>query len=372
MSSSAGGTSSSAGGTSSSAQGGAAPHVVHACPTADGGIATGTWEDVTPPGVSLDSNFNTPAGTNYGANAIIVDPTDTATVYLGTSSQGIYKTTDCGSTWVHINTGTNGDQLDKGRQWTMVIDPKNPQIIYANAGYGPNGVFKSSNGGVDWDQVLPTSVSQFAPFGGFVGKITMDPTNNQHILVSFHGPCTGMYAATGCLAESTDSGATWQVRSSGSGWIEGAGQTMVDGKVWFFGASTGIWRTDNAGMSWTQVFNGAATDKFYQASDGTQYVAGSSGVVQSHDGITWTPMPNSKSSSITGDGTTMFASYGPCFNDTMKFEPYVSSPEVNPTWAPLASPEMLQGGAFMAYDSDHQLLYSSNCVGGLWRASIPR
>ncbi len=155
----------------------AAPHVVTACPAIDAGSAeAGAWEDITPPQVSLDVDAATGAGRNYGTNSFVIDPNDTATVYLGTSAQGIYKTTDCGGTWTHIDTGRNGKVMDDGRQWAMLIDPTDPSVLYANSGYGPaNGIFKSTNGGVDWDQILTPDVAKNFIYGGFVGGIRDGP-----------------------------------------------------------------------------------------------------------------------------------------------------------------------------------------------------
>ncbi|HEV8244503.1 MAG TPA: hypothetical protein VGP93_01915, partial [Polyangiaceae bacterium] len=149
----------------------------------------GTWDDITPPGVSLDPNFVTPASTNYGMGSFVLDPQTSGTVYVGTSAQGIYKTTNCGADWVHINTGRNGTTLDSGRQWTMQIDPVDPQVIYTNTGYGMSGVWKSTDGGVDWDQILPDDVASDFIYNGFVARISMDPTNHLHLLVTPHFTC---------------------------------------------------------------------------------------------------------------------------------------------------------------------------------------
>jgi hypothetical protein len=50
---------------------------------------------------------------------------------------------------------------------------------------------------------------------------------------------------------------------------------------------------------------------------------------------------------------------------------YHYAPVDNPTsWKPLAPPAALpadQGSLYLAYDSVHHLLYSSNFAGGLWR-----
>ena len=63
-----------------------------------------------------------------------------------------------------------GSALDKGRQWTMAIDPVNSSVLYANSGYGPAGLYKSTNGGVDWTQILPPSIMSVFDAGGFARR----------------------------------------------------------------------------------------------------------------------------------------------------------------------------------------------------------
>src|SRR6476469_5501745 len=79
----AGGAGSGAAGAAGAGAGGAAdagalPHVVGKC---DKLGPVGTWEQITPPQVSLDRTFQTPAGTNYGIGVFVIDPQNTATVY---------------------------------------------------------------------------------------------------------------------------------------------------------------------------------------------------------------------------------------------------------------------------------------------------
>src|SRR5258708_11887702 len=96
---------------------------------------------------------------------------DPAMVYLGSEEWGFDKSTDCGATWTKTNTGKNGAALDKGSQWTMLVDPTNPEVLYTNSGFGVSGVFKSVNGGVDWDQVLTGDAAKVAPYGGCLGHV---------------------------------------------------------------------------------------------------------------------------------------------------------------------------------------------------------
>ena len=401
-----GGRTSSSGATQtggSSATGGSAGGTTNSGGTTSAGSIPGScsllpspgqWQNITPPQLNM-SNWCWPAWTSscpgpgdtsasgllatYGTNAFVIDPNNSATVYLGTSSLGIWKTTDCGATWVHINTGANGAGIDQGRNWTMVIDPLDSQVLYTSAGYGPGGLFKSTNGGVDWQQVLTPNVTTAFPYGGFVEKITMDPTNHMHLLVSAHGACTQNGSDWGCLGESTDAGGTWTLTNSAESWTEGDGQTMVDSTTWFFGSLFGgIWRTTDAGGSWTQVYQGDASGSVYTAADGTFYSTAANGVLHSTDGVNWsvlTSPPNGGNSNggsaIVGNGQTLFISDG-----NGGTEPadgwYWSAPESNPvTWTSLHSPSsMAFGGIVIAYDADHHILYSSNYTSGFWRVVV--
>jgi hypothetical protein len=375
------------------------PHVVQACPSVDGG-SVGVWENITPPGTGFP-NWCTPqwnatcpgpgdrtdGGTlaTYGTNAVAVDPNNAGTVYLGTSSLGFFKSTDCGATWAHISTGMNGNQIDQGRNWSLVIDPMDSQVIYTTAGYASGDVWKSTNGGVDWQAMLTAEV-RTALAGGFVEKIAMDPTNHLHLVVSAHGACTISGMNSGCLAESKDGGETWSLTGSAESWTEGDGQTIVNDTTWFFGSLFGgIWRTDSAGASWTQVYSGNADGNVYVASDGTFYSCGGSSLLRSVDGVSWSPLANSKQcggnsnggAMIAGDGQTMFTSNGSGLG-WMQTQPpaggwYYSTTETNPTtWMSLNSPTtMLSGGISIAYDKDHHMLYSSNYVAGFWRVVVP-
>src|SRR5262249_19637479 len=99
---------------------------------------------------------------------IVVDPTNPTVVYAavgqpGTSGlaagQGTFKSTDGGTTWANTTTSisTNDAYTD------VVIDPSNPQVLYAavgtdvidpntfnSSGTPANGVYKTTNGGQSW------------------------------------------------------------------------------------------------------------------------------------------------------------------------------------------------------------------------------
>lgn len=339
----------------------------------EAGADAGAWENATPSAVSLDPTFNTGAGTNFGTSAFVIDPTNTANVYLGTSAQGIYKSTDCGATWTHINSGMNGSVLDNGRNWTMVIDPIVPSTLYTNSGYGTSGVFKSTNGGTDWAQILPTNIAADFVDNGFIERISLDPTNHLHLIVSPHFTCQGS-ASSNCILESVDGGQTWSVLANTPASGEASGQMMINQTTWFWAEGYGgLARTTDEGMTWTTVANanGYAWPYLYQDPSGAFYIPAAFNVITSKDGINWTTLSGSPSANvIAGSSTTIYTAQGACTTAATPsiVAPYASAPVSDPTaWQTMQTPSMTYGSGYMSYDEDHHILYSSNCLGGFWR-----
>ena len=285
------------------------PRVVTACPAIDAGVGdAGAWVNITPPQVTLDGDASVGAGKNFGTNAFVIDPSNSATLYLGTSGQGIYKTTDCGATWAHVNTGRNGATLDNGRQWAMLIDPTDPNVLYANSGYGTSGILKSTNGGVDWDQFLSPDVAKNFIFGGFVGGIAMDPTNHAHLILWPHFNCcddAGTTCNDNCLLESENSGGSWtRIDVDGGTAQEGYGMMIVrdpsspdNSKHWFLAETFGgLYETTDEGLSWHLVANasGYAYPSIYVAPDNSYSVPAAFNVIESDSGgSTWAEIPGS-------------------------------------------------------------------------------
>ena len=111
-------------------------------------------------------------------------------VYLGTCNQGIWRTVDGGDSWIKINTGTNGANLDTGRNWTLTVDPTDADTVYTVSGFGQEqGIWKSVDGGVSWRQILPTSVSDQTTAD--IYSLALDPDDPSHILAGVHSGWAG-------------------------------------------------------------------------------------------------------------------------------------------------------------------------------------
>src|SRR5690349_6375169 len=85
----------------------------------DGGV---TWSDILP---------NVTVSRSRG---ILVDPTDSNTVYVGTEGSGVFMSTDGGDHWTPIN-----DRLTDLTVYAMAMDSEDPHTLHA--GTVSQGVF---------------------------------------------------------------------------------------------------------------------------------------------------------------------------------------------------------------------------------------
>jgi photosystem II stability/assembly factor-like uncharacterized protein len=88
-------------------------------------------------------------------NTIIVDPANSRTVYMATST-GVWRSTDAGLNWTQ-GIGSNGDAR------SLVLDrtsPTNARILYA--GISGSGVFRSTDGGGNWTRILSSTTPAVA------------------------------------------------------------------------------------------------------------------------------------------------------------------------------------------------------------------
>src|SRR6476620_841864 len=97
--------------------------------------------------------------------SVAVSVSDPNIVYVGSGEglhrpdlsvgDGIYKSTDAGKTWTHLGL-RDGQQIPQ-----LAVDPHDPNKVFAAVAghpYGPNkerGVYRSTDGGQNWQQVLP-------------------------------------------------------------------------------------------------------------------------------------------------------------------------------------------------------------------------
>lgn len=127
-------------------------------------------------------------GAGAGVGALTVDPTNSATLYAATGTQGVFKSTDGGVTWDAINNGIpsnpNGSINLQGGVW---VEPSAPNVIFAA---GDGLLFRSADGGNTWTGVTPS---------GFPNALVFDPFT-----------AGALYLANNtAISKSTDNGQTF-------------------------------------------------------------------------------------------------------------------------------------------------------------------
>jgi hypothetical protein len=332
----------------------------------------GQWVDVTPP-----------AAQGVGTSAIAVRPDDPSTVYAGAKQVGVLRSVDCGATWSVVSTGAHASDLASGTPWSMAIDPVAPDTMYVVEGYGSSGLWKSTNGGVDWENVLtdPTVTAAFYA-KGFITGVSIDPTNHLHLVVESHGNCAS--GAT-CAAESTDGGATWKLvdMSAAGAWSENSSVAILDEKNWIYcGLFSGLYRTSDQGASWQAVDAGGALPScnyydptVWRDAKGRYYVPAIAytgpGLLQSqpNDPTQWSIVPGSPQATVllpTHQNLVLSGRAG-----------FSIASQADPTsWTTLAAPASwtsTSDGVYLAYDRAHHLLYATNWGPGglgLWQTLL--
>lgn len=269
---------------------------------------------------SLNWSFEGPLNTGGRLTDVEMPHDDQQTIYVGAASGGIFKSTDQGESWsaifdealslsigdieiyqedsdiIYVGTGESnagGSSLaydgygvykstDAGDSWTQIglenvgsigkvaVHPTNQDIVYVAAMgdlFGKNeerGVYKSINGGQDWEQVLFVSDST-----GFV-DLAINPNNPDIIYAAgwerirrvdfrqYGGETSGVY-------RSTDGGETWEELSNGlpvqaaqKGRI-GIGISASNPDILYLhyaqvnGYLAGVFKTVNGGDDWFEV-----------------------------------------------------------------------------------------------------------------------
>ena len=337
---------------------------------------------MTPPGKSSKPAVNGTVGA-----AIIVDPFDSRTVWLGTGGENaeIWRSDDCGATWKQVNTGAGGvgdgktfGGVGDGAQWSMQIDPVDPGVLYATSGYGAESLWKTVDGGQSWTDVLKGSEYDAHADYHFVNNVSLDPTDHLHVVVSTHGGCTAPYSPS-CIGETKDGGKTWRVVKAPEGWFEGGGLVLVKGGLWIWCGSSLMVTTD-AGENWqADALSGGGSCEaeytirsFVPAANGNYYLGSRSGVLRSADGEKWEHIAG------TGGTMVMIAQGAKQVFAANQWQPSIKAATLaaDSVWTDLPTPAQISQGSdggipFLAFDDDHAVLYASMFSGGVARMVVP-
>jgi photosystem II stability/assembly factor-like uncharacterized protein len=205
--------------------------------------------------------------TNIGGriSALAFNPKNSAIVYAGAATGGVFKSVDRGATWQPIF-----DEQAVLQVGDIAVDPNNPEVIYvgtgeANGGHNnfPGaGVYKSTDAGATWQ---PAGLEKTTS----IGRIVIDPLNSNRVYVAAIGSYFGSSPDRG-VYRSANAGQTWEkvlfVNDS-----TGAIDLVIDRKnpatlfaaVWqrvrrhnradLGGEASGIYRSRDGGNMWQRL-----------------------------------------------------------------------------------------------------------------------
>jgi SdrD B-like protein/type IX secretion system substrate protein len=231
----------------------------------------------------------------YSIYSIVPHPVD-PNILLAEGRQGIFRTTDAGSSWVSVMPGNFKD---------LEVDPADPTVWYA-ARYGV-GVYKSTNTGVSF-----TQLTSGLPSSGFTRiAVALSPSQSSTVYALYVNANSGFYG----LYLSTNSGGSWSLQSNspqilswdtsgpndGQGWYDLVLQVAPDNPATLYVGGINLWKSTSGGTSWTSLTNWySGTPKPYVHADqhalaflpgvaSTMFAGNDGGVfLSTNSGVNWT------------------------------------------------------------------------------------
>jgi len=188
--------------------------------------------------------------------------------YVAVGSGGVWKTTNAGTTWTPIFDGQAVYSIG-----CLTLDPSNPDVIWVGTGenvggrhvaFG-DGVYRSADGGKTWQNM---GLMQ----SNHISKIVVHPNDPNTVWVAAQGPLWNAGGQRG-VYKTTDGGTTWQQVLGDNQWV-GATDLLIDPRnpdVLFAatwqrhrtvagyvggGSGTKIYRTSNGGQNWEALSTG--------------------------------------------------------------------------------------------------------------------
>jgi photosystem II stability/assembly factor-like uncharacterized protein len=194
-------------------------------------------------------------------------PGEPATFYLGAVNGGVWKTTDAGATWQSI-----WDNEPTGSIGSIAVAASQPDVIYVGSGEGlqrpdlstGDGVYKSTDAGKTWTHL------EGLRDGQQIGQVAIDPKNPDRVFVAVEGHPYGQNEERG-LYRTDDGGKTFK-RVLFVSSRTGASEVQIDphhpdivfAGMWqrqeapwengsFGGSEGGLYRSSDGGDTWTKL-----------------------------------------------------------------------------------------------------------------------
>jgi photosystem II stability/assembly factor-like uncharacterized protein len=220
------------------------------------------WQPIGPaPTVSAYmSNWGNTSGR---INTIAVSPADTRVVIAGSSTGGIWRSSDGGASFVAVS-----DDQSELAVGSLAFARSRPATVYAGmgdstGGYLGSGVLRSTDAGLTWARVSNATL----PSPGTISKLEVDPANPNRVYIAQYSRLATDHVTSSGLYVSNDGGVSW------TRLLGGAARDVVvdpaDSNIIFAAFSRldadndppmRVMRSTDAGVTWTTCFSGENYD----------------------------------------------------------------------------------------------------------------
>ena len=219
---------------------------------------------------------------SYSIGCVTMDPNNHSTIWIGTGENnnqrsvaygdGIYKSMDGGSSWKHMGLKMS-EHISK-----IIVHPEDSNTILG-ASVGPlwssggdRGVYKSTDGGQTWEATL--SIDKHTG----VADMIIDPSNPDVLYAAAHQRARHVFTYLGggpgsAIYKSVDGGDTWTKSSSGLPSVDlgriglsisEADPSKVNAIVEAAEGKSGFYRSTDGGASWQKRGGHVTSGNYYQ------------------------------------------------------------------------------------------------------------
>lgn len=202
---------------------------------------------------------------------IAVHPSNPMTVYVASACGGVFRSTSFGAVWQPVF-----DDAENQSTGAIAIHPDDPNILYVGTGeanaagsmYEGTGIYKSTDAGVSW-------TNMGLPYSYHIGRIVIDPLRPETLYVAVAGKHFGATNPERGLYRSTNGGTDWQQKlyvTDSTGCIDIAlhpSSGTIFAAMWekvryldrkdFGGITSALHRSTDAGETWELLGGGLPT-----------------------------------------------------------------------------------------------------------------
>ncbi len=219
---------------------------------------------------------------SYSIGCVTMDPNNQSTIWVGTGENnnqrsvaygdGIYKSLDGGASWKHMGL-KNSEHIGK-----IIVHPENSDIVWVAAigplwsSGGDRGLYKTTDGGETWNNTL--EIDQYTG----VTDLIIDPRDPDVLYAASFQRARHVFTYLGggpgsSIYKSTDGGETWDKAAKGlpSGDLGRIGLAVsADPDIIYAiveassGDKSGFYKTTNAGATWTKQGGHVTSGNYYQ------------------------------------------------------------------------------------------------------------